>query len=291
MTNISEEVHEYIKEGDKLSKIPFFTFNMESRLTDAYNSYGMAINLLKTGRTRDRNEELILEVLEKKLNVLKRIKDTSNFEFANEYLEYAKLQAYFKKSNDAINSYLSAINFFTKTGNSHRRQELLVIVAELYENKADLESALKYYDDALCADMDSNAIKIEEKIAKIRVQLKLFESATAQYENLTKKCIDSDILKFSALKYLFKATLCGICWRELEYEKTYNEYLNDYPVINSKSREVELLNKVFEAIHDHQIDKFVEAMRSYDTVTPFDNIDVELLSNIKKIIEKEEELR
>lgn len=282
----NDDVLKCVSEADSLAKDPSNIFkkitdNKLSRLTLAYEKYAQAINLSLCLKDKSK----LLELSEKKLDVVKRTPEVSSIEIAHEYIKLAELQE--KIDNTlAIKSYLQAINLFSNQGEFNRRQKYLMKVAKLYDTNGDKDLALKYYCDAVDSDVDPNKARIE--IARINAEQKNYNIATTTYEIVMKDYADNSLLKFSSKEYFLKCVLCGICWMGLDYKKTFDEYVQSY-VIFQNTMEFNLLDKIFLSLETSDADIFHTALVDYDGIKHFDDLNTNLLLHIKnKVLLKDE---
>ncbi len=280
---------ECIREADSLAKDPSNIFKRMgddklTRLTRAYEKYSEAINL----SICDKDHAILLELSEKKLNVLKRTPEVSEYEIGNEYVTLAEIQ---KKTNvnASIESYLIAIDIFSRLGDFRKREKYLINVGKLYETIDKKDMAIEFYIKAFNSDSDSNNYRVNIEIARLYVELKKYDEAFKYYETIANECVKNTLLKFSCKEHYMKATLCGICLHGKNFKEKYDEYVRDTPLFQN-SMETALLDKIFEAIDNSDLDIFQEALSEYDKLKKFDDTQVQLLLNIKNNVVCENDL-
>ena len=89
-------------------------------------------------------------------------------------------------------------------------------VAELFEdNVANMETVIQHYQIAADyfkgEESTSSANKCLVKVAQYNATMEKYDKAVQIYEQIATDCIQSNLLKYAAKDYFFKALLCHLC--------------------------------------------------------------------------------
>ena len=282
-----DDIDKYIAEADALAKGPTNIFkkigdDKLDRLTSAYEKYALAINLSICNGDRSK----VLELAEKKLNVLKKTPEVTQYEVGSEYIKLAELQE--KTDIDrSIESYLAGMTIFSEIGEFNRRQKYLIKIAKLYEKIGKNSEALDCYIKS--CNSDTNNYKAHVEIARLNVELKNYNIALEYYDKIINECLDNTLLKFSCKEHYLNATLCGICEKGIDFKEKYNEFLST-PTFDG-SIEANLLKTIFASIENVDEEMFQGAIFEYDKLKKLDDIQVKMLLTIKnEVLLKGDEL-
>ena len=95
-------------------------------------------------------------------------------------------------------------------------------VAELFEdNVANMETVIQHYQIAADyfkgEECTSSANMCLVKVAQYTATMEKYEKAIQIYEQIATDCIQSNLLKYAAKDYFFKALLCHLCVGKYKY--------------------------------------------------------------------------
>lgn len=271
-------IAKHIKDGDALAKGPTNVFKKLTddkldRLTTAYEKYSQAVNLLICNKEYNK----ALEVALKKIEVLRRTPEVTQYDISNEYISLAELQERIK-IDDAISTYCMAINIFVSTGKMSDRKKYLLKVAKLYHQLNEKEKALQCYIEA--NDQLSPDIKIEIEIAKLNIELKKYDDALLHYEIVAYEYLKNKSLYSLSADLFFNATLCGICVHKIDFKERYLGYFTSSASFQGRI-ENKLLDGIFQALEESNQELFQNSITYYDSIKKLDNVQIDLLLYIK----------
>jgi len=171
----------------------------------------------------------------------------------------------FKKSDpeEAVNCLTKAIEIYTDMGKFTIAAKHHQAIAEIYESEMiDLEKAMSHYRQAADyfkgEESSSSANKCLLKVAQYAAQMEKYEQAIEIYEEVGTSCMDSQLLKYSAKDYFFKALLCHLCVDLLNAQQALQKYTEMHPAL-ADSRECKLLQNLMVHMEETDVDGFTEA--------------------------------
>ncbi|KTW25643.1 hypothetical protein T552_03503 [Pneumocystis carinii B80] len=196
---------------------------------------------------------------------------------------------------DAARVIESAIEMFTIRGNFRRAASYKMDVASLYELELmDSQKALESYDEA--GEWYSNdqaealANKAFLKVGEIAALNEQYPLAIRKFEDVARKSINNNLMKWGVKDCLFKAGLCHLNSGDMVATRRALEHYIDLDITFQSTREYKLLEDILEAIESGDSDLFTEKIREYDQLSKFDKWKTTLLLRIKKSINEEPDL-
>ena len=103
-------------------------------------------------------------------------------------------------------------------------------------------------------------------------------------------CIQSNLLKYAAKDYFFKALLCHLCVDSLNATHALTKYEDQYPAFTD-SREAKLIKSLCQEIENQDVEAFTEAVKQYDSISRLDPWHTTLLLRVKKQLGDSDDLR
>jgi len=195
---------------------------------------------------------------------------------------------------EATATFQKAIDIYTEMGRFTIAAKHHQTIAEMSETDlADLEKAMQHYE--LAADYfrgeesNSAANKCMVKVAQFSAQLENYEKAVQIYEQVAASCLESNLLKYSAKDYFFKAALCHLCIDPLNASHALQRYEDQYPAFTD-ARECKLIRSLVAALEEQDVDAFTNTVAEYDSISRLDAWHTALLLKVKKGIPVEDDL-
>jgi len=219
------------------------------------------------------------------------IKAKSKHEAATNYINAANC---FKKNNfaDAVNCYKTAIELYTDEGRFSIAAKHQKELAELYEGEMDYENAIENYQTAAefyeGENSSSAANSCLLKVAQYSAQLEKYDKAIEVYEEVARKSLDNNLMKWSVKDYFFRAILCYLCDTDVVSAKRQLEKYQEMDYTFSGQRECKFVTEVCNAYENYDLDAFNQAVVDFNAVSPLDPWKTTILLRIKNSIKKEE---
>jgi len=209
--------------------------------------------------------------------------------------------ACYKKSSpaDAVPVYQQAVSLYTDNARITQAAKLCKEIAELYENeeieeddKSHVVLAIEAYEQAAelfgMEDSKSNASQCLGKIAELcsaGLDPPDFTRASSIYDDLGRRCLSSNLLKFNAKGYFLQAVLCQLAnGDEVGAEQAMAKYENlDYTF--GDSREGKFASALIAAFNGHDVEGFSTACYEFDRISKLNPWQTSILVKVKRSID------
>lgn len=195
---------------------------------------------------------------------------------------------------EATATFQKAIDIYTEMGRFTIAAKHHQTIAEIAETElADLEKAMQHFE--LASDYfrgeesNSAANKCLVKVAQFSAQLENYDKAVQIYEQVAASCLESNLLKYSAKDYFFKAALCHLCIDPLNASHAIQRYEDQYPAFGD-ARECKLIRSLVSALEEQDVESFTNTVAEYDSISRLDAWHTALLLKVKKGIPVEDDL-
>ncbi|PUZ38115.1 hypothetical protein GQ55_9G171300 [Panicum hallii var. hallii] len=229
--------------------------------------------------------------------VYKRIADChlqgdSKHEAASAYVEAANCYKKFSPP-DAAQALNNAVNLFLEIGRLNMAARYSKDIGEIYQQEQDLENAAVYLSRA--ADLfdsegqSSQANTMTQKIAEIYAQLEKYQKATELFEEIARKSINNNLLKYSVRGILLNAGICQLCRGDPVAINNSLERYQDIDPTFSGTREYKLLADLAASMDEGDVAKFTDAVKEFDSMTRLDPWKTTLLLKAKNELKKKED--
>lgn len=283
-----------IAEAEKLLKpqlglMLFFSGSSQSyRLEEATDLYIQAANQYRLMKDYDQAGKQFINAA----NVQKQLKNHNDV--ANHLVEAYKC---FKGVSppEAIDSLSQAIHIFlTQNGQFRRAANFTMDLGELYESTNDLPNAMKSYEQAgdyfVTDHAEALSNKAYLKCADLSCLSGEYSKAIELYDTIIKKLLGNSLSKWNLKDYFFKSILCTLCLNDvIEAQKKLDYYLQEEPAFEA-TREYKLLQEIFTAIDQGDIQLYSDKVFEYDQFSKLDKLKTQLLLKVKNsVVEKEED--
>eukprot|EP00541_Cyclophora_tenuis_P001091 CAMPEP_0116550116 /NCGR_PEP_ID=MMETSP0397-20121206/5254_1 /TAXON_ID=216820 /ORGANISM="Cyclophora tenuis, Strain ECT3854" /LENGTH=311 /DNA_ID=CAMNT_0004074923 /DNA_START=17 /DNA_END=952 /DNA_ORIENTATION=+ len=285
----------YIVEAEKgLSKSSWFS-NKDKKFEDAAELYGKAGNAFKVGGLYHEAGDAY-----KKAAELFRDKLQNSFE-ASKALQNAGSN--YKKSSPehAVEAYNAAILLMTDAGRVMQAAKLSKECAELYENEQiDMEDkssavlAIETYEQAAelfsAEDANGQASQCLAKVAElcsVVLDPPDLTRAAQLYDDLGRRCLDSNLLKFNAKGYFLQAIFCHLAQGDAV---AVTQSIQRYEALDytfGGSREGKFASQLLECVEGMDTEGFATACYEYDRVSKLDPWKTSMLVKVKRTIDDE----
>lgn len=263
-------------------------FGGSSKVEEAVECYQRAANMFKMAKKWGAAGNAFCEAASL------HTKAGTKYDAAVNYVDAAHC---FKKSdpNEAVNSFLKAIEIYTDMGRFTMAAKHHQSIAELYETEAvDLDRAVQHYEQAADyfkgEESNSSANKCLLKVAQHAAQLENYDKAIQIYEQVASSSLESSLLKYSCKEYFFRAALCHLCVDVLNAQHALERYQELCPAFQD-SREYKLLKVLIDHMEEQNVDGFTEAVKDYDSISRLDQWYTTILLRIKKQVNDNPDLR
>jgi len=208
---------------------------------------------------------------------------------------------------DAVQAYQSAIALLTDAGRLSQAAKLCKECAELYEseeigednsnnndnngNKSSVVSAIEQYEQAAelfeLEDSKSAASSCQAKVAELcsaALEPPDLLRAAQIYDELGRKCLESNLLKFNAKGYFLQSILCHLANGDaIGAEQALSKYEGvDYTF--GESREGKFARQLVECVEGYDAETFATACFEYDRISKLDPWKTSMLVKVKRSI-------
>lgn len=254
---------------------------------DAVQMFCQAANLYKIDKKYREAGDAYVEAAKVNLNKLQQ-----KHEASTNYVDAAS--AYKKVSpSSAIECYRAASDIQLQNGRFSMAAKQLMHIGEMYESEVqDTEKACAAYEQAADyytgEDQTSSANKCLVKVAAYKALESDYTRAIELYEQLGTSSADSNLLKWSAKEYFFKAALCHLCFDPSSAQRAIERYQTIYPAFTD-SRECRLVKDLSSAREAEDIDRFTGVVAEYDALTRLDSWLTTIILRIKKQMTEEDD--
>lgn len=284
----SDKAEEWIAQADKKLKGGFMDklfSGGSSKHEDAAELYAKGANSYKVAKKWDKAGSAFIKAAECNL------KAQSKHEAATNYVNAANC---FKKDSptEAVNCYKQAIELYTDEGRFSIAAKHEKELAEMYEAEMDYEHALEAYQTAADYYEGENSTSAANsclvKVAMYAAQLEKYDKAIEVYEDIARKSLDNNLLKWSVKDYFFRAILCYLCLGDAITAKRQLDKYQEMDYTFGSQRECKFLAEIIKANEDFDVEAFTQAVVEYDSISKLDQWKTTILLRIKNLIKKEE---
>jgi len=246
-----------------------------------------AANMVKLGKQWDEAGQAFMRACDMLL------KADSKHEAAGNYVNASNCFRKGTQKEAAVDCLKLAVELFTDEGRFSIAAKHQKEIAEMYEQDNMFKEAAEAYQTA--ADYydgegsTSSANQMMLKVAHYCALDEQYAKAIEIYEDVAKKSLESNLLKWGVKEYFMKAILCHLANNDLvSAQKAYEKYC-EMDISFSTTREGKFVNDIMAAVEAYDVDKFTDVVREYDTITKLDQWKTKLLLKTKNLIKSEED--
>mmetsp|Transcript_7367 Transcript_7367/g.8457 ORF Transcript_7367/g.8457 Transcript_7367/m.8457 type:complete len:311 (+) Transcript_7367:159-1091(+) len=277
-----------VKEAEQvLNKFSWFGLANATKYDDAISLYKKAANSFKMGQAWKDAGDVFVKVADLEIKA-----QTSRFEAAGHYIEAGDM---YRRVDPglAIQQFTSGISMMCDDGRFGSAAKHSEKIAELYEKEADIENAMKYFQQAAnyynADNSSSRANKNLEKVAFHSGSLKKYKEAGEIFEALGKSSLESNLLKFNAKKHFLHAGLCILARSDVVAAQNCLTRYSDLDYSFRESREGKLFESLTKCVEEYDADKFADELYTYDRISKLTPWETTILLGIKQSIEQDDD--
>jgi len=256
-------------------------------------------------------EEEALELYSKAAAQFKLTKQWK--EAGDTYLKMAELSEKTKNETDAIGHYGSAakayqnvdskeaIKVFRLCVKLHMAADRFTTAARDWKEIAKMEekedrnkeAAEAWEQAARCHEAENGkaaAIQCWVAVARISATMADYRRAIELYEKAATQSLETDLGRWSAAEYLYKAALCRFVLESKtgeckETAEALEKYVDMHPAFEN-AREYKFLKSIVDAFAKDDVDKFTDVVFKFDSVLKLDPWTSKLLLKIKEVLKE-----
>jgi len=292
MSENEQKAIQLVEEADKKlgAKSGFLSalFGGSSKTDEALELLARAANMFKMAKKWSQAGNTFSKIANH------HVKEGAKHDAATNFVDAANC---YKKTDpkEAAGSLQKAIDIYTDMGRFTIAAKHHQTVAELFESEAaDLDRAIQHYEKAADyfkgEESNSSATKCLVKVAQYAAQLENYDKAIQIYEQVAAAALQSNLLKYSAKDYFFRASLCHLCVDSINATHAVNKYEEQHPAFGD-SREAKLVKTLCSEIENQDIEAFTEAVKQFDSISRLDTWYTTLLLRVKKSLSDGDDLR
>ncbi len=199
-----------------------------------------------------------------------------------------------------ITAYQQAVSLYTDNARITQAAKLMKEIAEIYEEeeitdgeKSHIVMAIESYEQASelfgMEDSKSAASQCLGKIAELcsaALDPPDFGRASKIYDDLGRRCLSSNLLKFNAKGYFLQAIMCHLAHGDdVGAEQAEAKYESlDYTFADS--REGKFASALIEAVKAYDVEEFSTACYEYDRISKLNPWQTSILVKVKRSIDE-----
>lgn len=277
-----------------LSKRSWFSSSKERNAEEAAETYEKAANAYKVGGLNQEAGDTYVRAAELYRDRL------SDFNHASKAFNNAG--TCYKKVNppDAVTAFQQAVSLYTDNARITQAAKLSKEIAELYENeeidedeKSHIVLAIEAYEQASelfgMEDSKSSVSQCLVKIAELcsaALEPPDYGRASKIYDDLGRRCLTSNLLKFNAKGYFLQSILCHLANSDdVGAEQAGAKYESlDYTF--GDSREGKFANSLIEAVKAYDVEEFATTCFEFDRISKLNPWQTSILVKVKRSIDE-----
>lgn len=276
-----------------LSKKSWFSSSKERNAEDAAETFEKAANAFKVGGLNQEAGDTYVKAAELYRDRL------SDYNHASKAFNNAG--TCYKKSNppDAVSAFQQAVALYTDNARITQAAKLSKEIAELYENeeideedKSHVVLAIEAYEQASeLFGMEDSKSAVSQCLVKIAELCSAaldppdYGRASKIYDDLGRRCLTSNLLKFNAKGYFLQAIMCHLAHGDdVGAEQAGAKYESlDYTF--GDSREGKFANALIEAVKSYDVEEFSTSCYEFDRISKLNPWQTSILVKVKRSID------
>jgi alpha-soluble NSF attachment protein len=198
----------------------------------------------------------------------------------------------------AVEQLEKAVAIYSAGGRFQQSGKLLMQIAEMREQECigdkGIKEVLEYYkrasdmfelDDHSKSNVTKCQLKVADLVAKDSTDPEKGRlEAIRIFEQEGEKALANTLTSYGAKEHFLKAGVLQLVGGDSVTANLANERYRQLDPRFSDSREGELLNALCEAFEQTEVDKFVDKLHEYDSITKLDNWKMEFLLKVKDMM-------
>jgi len=267
MAELQAKEHEKAAEKKLTS---FALFNKSQKYEDAAELFAKAGNQYKLSADWQKAGEMYQKAAE---TVEKYLKD-EHTEVASHYSQAA--QCYQKCSpTDALRIFRIVVQMNIGGGRLAMAAKQWKEIAQLEEKEGRVKEAIDAWEQSSKCYMAENSKTSSHdaklNIARLYSQEEEFKKAIEIWDQVAKESVDSDLGRWRASEFLYKALLCEMLLdarrgTSTNVEERLDHSIDMFPAFEN-SRECKFVKSMVDAMKNQDSDKFTDAVFKYDQIT------------------------
>ncbi|KAH0787406.1 alpha-soluble NSF attachment protein 2 [Histomonas meleagridis] len=197
-------------------------------------------------------------------------------------------------TSKAIEAFRFASQIYRENSKATNAARLLVDAAKLFQDNGDLDSAIDTLTDAAQLYDDENqpiqAATQLAMIADLQSMKKDWLKAANSYKDVAERRMGDRLTQLAAGEYFTKAIACQMAGDDaVGAEKMLRDFVNLNPGWE-RTRECAMLQATLKAIDERDVEAFQNALAEYDQFKKLDNWMVTTFTEVKKLLEGEDDI-
>lgn len=290
----------FMEEANKLVKksaSSWFSSGKERKLEEAADVFGQAANAYKVGGFNQEAGDMYMKSGEIHRDSLSNMNEASK--------AFQNAGNCYKKSNavDALSAFREAISLLTDAGRITQAAKLAKECAELYENdeiptdandaeKGSVVMAIECYEQAAelfgmeeAKSQNSQCMAKVAELCSAALDPPDFIRASQIYDDLGRKCLESNLLKYNAKGYFLQAVLCHLAVGDPVGANQAIQKFEGLDYTFSDSREGKFSKNLLEAVDNQDPEHFATVCMEYDRISKLDPWKTSMLVQVKRAIQ------
>jgi len=192
---------------------------------------------------------------------------------------------------DAIVFYRNCISLLCEVGRFGTAGRIQRKLAEMYEADRNFDDAIDQYRQASDYYLGDNEVAQSDlclvKVAYYQGLMEEFDDAAIIYADVGFRCLDNNLLRFNARDYFFRSGLLMIAAGPLAFNRLKRKMM-DFKTADPSfaySRECLFLENMLVLYHSSDIHAFADHVYNFDNVSHLDSWCLEMLYEIRNLVQ------
>ncbi|KAF8397169.1 hypothetical protein HHK36_016076 [Tetracentron sinense] len=256
-----------------------------SKYEDAADLYEKAANSFKIAKSWDKAGSVYIKLANCHLKL------DSKHEAAQAYVDAANC---YKKTSpkEAISCLEQAVNLFMEIGRFSMSAKFCKEIGELYELEQNIQQSIVFFERSAdlfeSEEVTTSANQSKLKVAQFSAQLEEYPKAINIYEEIARKSLNNNLLKYGVKGHLLNAGLCQLCKGDVVAITNSLERYQELDPTFSGTREYKFLSDLAAAIEEEDVTKFTDVVKEFDSMTTLDAWKTTLLLRVKETLKAKE---
>jgi len=197
-------------------------------------------------------------------------------------------------TKNAISCLDKAVNLYIDDGRFSNAAKCKIEIGAIYEKHNDVENAINSFLKAIEWIDDTtdhhtlSATKL--RIAHLYTGLKKFQDAAKLFEETAFGYMDTPTMRWSTPRYMFKAVLCILANDDFVGAQNAIERYKMICSTFETTSDYKFLSEIMTHYESNSIVDYVDSVVDYDSITKMDQWTIDVLLSIKRTIDREPSL-
>jgi len=272
---------ELISKAEKALKSGWGWFSSSTKYEDAFTLYSKAANNYKIAKNWENAGRCFVLCADMKSQ------SQSQFDAASQYILAAEMYQRVDPSI-AVGHYSKAISLFTEIGKFGLAAKNAEKVGEMYEKDNNISDASRFFQQAADYYSGDNssarANKCLEKVAYHVATLEDYSRGFDLFQKLGTESLDNNLLKFNAKNHFLHACFCVLAKNDMVAAQNAIDRFLEIDYSFADTRESKLVQELIDGCSDLDVDKFADALYSFDTVKKLTPWETSILLRVKNTL-------